>query len=184
MANTFISESRVFVEKLFDNAVEAMHELRPDLVVHAGGVVGEGTQADYEPAVDKLSTLDLPLLITPSGRDMNYLGYELFVRYFGDIDPSYETDQLYIQGVSSFQYDAATGVVGKSAREKLWSVLGDVRAKARAVFLHHNVIPVPHSRNKGLLEDAGDFLRELARKSLRRPRTDPAVSLPDGVGRP
>ncbi len=33
--------------------------------------------------------------------------------------------------------------------------------KFKALFLHHNIIPIPHSREKGLLEDAGDFLREV-----------------------
>jgi hypothetical protein len=30
----------------------------------------------------------------------------------------------------------------------------------RGLFLHHHLVPVPHAREKGQLEDAGDLLRE------------------------
>jgi hypothetical protein len=32
--------------------------------------------------------------------------------------------------------------------------------RVRGLFLHHHLVPVPHSRERGLLEDAGDLLRE------------------------
>ena len=161
MANSFISESRLFRPALLDTALSSIAELEPDLVIHTGGVVGEGTPQDYEKAVELLSGIEAPLLVTPSGRDMNYLGYELFARFFGDLDPSFETENVYLHGVASFQYDSAVGAVGKSGRERLLSDLAAHEQRFTGVFLHHNLVPVPRSRNKGLLEDAGDVLREL-----------------------
>jgi predicted phosphodiesterase len=92
---------------------------------------------------------------------MNYLGYELFARSFGSVDPRYESERVYLQGVASFQYDSTTGVVGRTGRARLFEGLEEVEQEITGVFLHHNLVPVPHSRNKALLEDAGDFLREL-----------------------
>lgn len=160
-ANAFVSHSRNFVGKLFDSAVDALLALEPDIVVHCGGIVGEGTQGDYDLAARRILEIDLPFVVSPSGRDMNHLGYELFDRYLGRLDSAYESEDLFPQGVSSFQYDSPVGVVGTSARERLWRELERTERKAKGVFLHHDLVSVPHSRNKGLLEDAGDFLRDL-----------------------
>ncbi len=64
-------------------------------------------------------------------------------------------------GISSAQYDTRIGSVGTTAINALISKIERAEARFKAVFLHHNVVPIPHSRNKGLLEDAGDLLRRL-----------------------
>ena len=38
--------------------------------------------------------------------------------------------------------------------------------KLNCLFLHHNVIPIPHSREKGLLEDSGDLLYDIVDKKI------------------
>jgi len=160
IANTLISESRTFLKRNFINAVDTIKKLNPDLLIHCGGIVREGIAGDYEAAVSYMEKFDIPVVYTPAGRDMNYLGYYLFPTYFGSIDQRYSNERILFQGVCSAQYDSHEGIVGPSQRKLLLKKL-ETPEKTKAVFLHHNVLPIPHSREKGLLEDSGDLLREI-----------------------
>ncbi|MFP4545495.1 MAG: metallophosphoesterase, partial [Methanomassiliicoccales archaeon] len=161
ISNTFITDSKGFLEPHFDNAMAKIRDLGPDLIVHCGGVVREGIPHDYEKAMEKLSSVDGPMVFTPAGRDINYLGYHLFERTFGPFDQSYSDGEILLQGISSAQYDSSTGIVGPTERRELLEALGSSSERMRGVFLHHNVLPIPHSREKGLLEDSGDLLKNL-----------------------
>ena len=161
IANTLISDSRAFLKRNFTNAMDTIKELEPDLMVHCGGIVKEGIAKDYDEAVSYLTELKFPIVYTPAGRDINYLGYYLFPTYFGAIDQRYSNGKILFQGVSSAQYDSQEGIVGPSQRKVLLRKLQSSE-DLKAVFIHHNVLPIPHSREKGLLEDSGDLLRQLA----------------------
>ncbi|MBD3414560.1 MAG: metallophosphoesterase [Candidatus Aminicenantes bacterium] len=161
VANTLISDSRPFLKRNFTNAMATIEELKPDLLVHCGGIVREGIAGDYDYALSLLSEFDFPILYTPAGRDINYLGYYLFPTYFGLIDQRFSNETILFQGISSAQYDSQEGIVGPSQRKALLEKLQSPE-DIKAVFLHHNVLPIPHSREKGLLEDSGDLLRDLA----------------------
>jgi len=160
IANTLISNSRVFLKRNFINSVDTIKQLKPNLVVHCGGIVKEGIAKDYNEAVSYMKELEFPIVYTPAGRDINYLGYYLFPIYFGAIDQRFSNGVVLFQGISSAQYDSQEGIVGPSQRKVLFEKLS-TQEKIKAVFLHHNVLPIPHSREKGLLEDSGDLLREL-----------------------
>ncbi len=160
IANTLISDSRAFLKRNFLNAMDTIKELDPDLLVHCGGIVREGIAGDYDTAVNYMEELEVLAVYTPAGRDINYLGYYLFPTYFGSIDQRYSNENILFQGVCSAQYDSQDGIVGPSQRKLLLKKLNSPE-KTKAVFLHHNVLPIPHSREKGLLEDSGDLLREL-----------------------
>jgi hypothetical protein len=134
--------------------------LEPDVVLHCGGIVGEGIQRDYEYAGSLIKRLAAPCFFSPSGRDMNYLGYHLYSDFFGDIDPEFSEANVYIRGLAAFQYDSPVGMVGETARARLLEKLKTVDEERKIVFLHHNLVPVPRSRNKALLEDSGDVLRD------------------------
>lgn len=161
VSNTYFSESRSFLSGHYSEALKSLKLLDPDLLIHCGGIVKEGTHRDYDFAIKQLNKLDLPMIFTPAARDINYMGYHLFNQHFGDLDQNYSTDDFFFQGLSTPQYDSSIGVVGESERNVLLQLLNDAPQEFRAVFLHHNIIPIPHSREKGLLEDAGDLLREL-----------------------
>lgn len=147
------------------NALDTTKELKPDLVVHCGGIVREGIAEDYNAAVSYMSEINSPVVYTPAGRDLNYLGYYLFPTYFGSIDQRFSSGEVLFQGVSSAQYDSQAGIVGPSQRKVLLKKL-QTPEKIKSVFLHHNVLPIPHSREKGLLEDSGDLLRELVNAKI------------------
>ncbi len=161
VSNSCISDGRAFLLQHFRNAVDGIAGLQPDLMVHCGGIVREGIAQDYEVATRELSALNVPVVYTPAGRDINYLGYHLFAAHFGQFDQAYSDDDILFQGISSAQYDSHDGIVGPTERQTLLGQLADAPQQIKAVFLHHNVLPIPHSREKGLLEDSGDLLREL-----------------------
>ncbi len=161
LSNTLVSEERVFLKKHLRNALHSIAESRPDLIVHCGGVVYEGVQQDYDLAYEYLSGILSRSVFTPAGRDINYFGYNLFPRYFGDLDQSYRDDFISCTGISSAQYDSPIGTIGDTARKSLLNHIKAAKQPVKAVFLHHNVVPIPHSRNKGLLEDSGDLLHDL-----------------------
>ena len=161
VSNSYISDGRAFLPQHFRNAVDAIAGLQPDLLVHCGGIVREGITQDYELASQELSRLNVPVIYTPAGRDINYLGYHLFTGHFGQFDQAYSDGNILFQGVSSAQYDSHEGIVGPTERRALLDQLNAAPEHIKAVFLHHNVLPIPHSREKGLLEDSGDLLRGL-----------------------
>ena len=174
MSNTYISsvtESQLpnttkFRYTHFFNAVDTINDLEADLVVHSGGIVEEGISRNYELAEKYLSRIEPPIVFTPSGRDINYLGYHLFQEYFGQMDQEYAEDDILLRGISSAQYDSPIGIIGETERKELFKELRKRDESFKGVFLHHNVIPIPHSREKGLLEDAGNLLRDVVDEGI------------------
>lgn len=161
ISNTFISISYIFLKKHFINALNKINKLNPDIIVHCGGIVKEGVLRDYRLAKARLLKLEKPIIFTPAGRDINYLGYHLFKEHFGTFDQSHSNDDVIIQGISSAQYDSPIGNIGETERRAFIEDIKKRKKKFKGIFLHHNIIPIPHSREKGLLEDSGDLLREL-----------------------
>jgi len=166
LSNTFISSSPKFLKKHFFNALKIINSLNCDLAVHCGGIVEEGINKNYELAKNYIDKFDTKVIYTPAGRDINYLGYELFSKYFGDMVQCYRSEDILFQGVSSAQYDSPEGYIGETQREKLFEKLEDEKCSFKSVFLHHNILPIPHAREKGLLEDSGDFLKEIVNKKI------------------
>ncbi len=160
ISNTFISPSTKFRQLHFLNALKNINSLEGNVLVHCGGIVEEGIPRDYDLAKNYMDRFDLPVVYTPAGRDMNYLGYDLYQEHFGDIDQSFTGKNFYLQGIASSQYDSPVGIIGETQRERVFQKLREKQNQFKCIFLHHNVLPIPHAREKGLLEDSGDFLRE------------------------
>lgn len=161
MSNTFFSDGDSFLARHWNQAVKTIESLDPNLLIHCGGIVKEGLPGNYDNAIRQLNEIDYPMVFTPAARDINYMGYHLFNRHFGELDQEFEQDDFFFQGLSTPQYDSSIGVMGETEREALIQKMDDISHDFRGVFLHHNIVPIPHSREKGLLEDAGDLLREL-----------------------
>ena len=161
LSNSLVSQERVFLKKHLKNALRSVEECEPDLIVHCGGVVYEGVQQDYDLASDYLKVILPRTVFSPAGRDINYFGYHLFSDYFGEMDQNYSDGYVLCTGVSSAQYDSPVGTIGNTERKSLLNRIEAAEEPVKIVFLHHNVVPIPHSRNKGLLEDSGDLLRDL-----------------------
>lgn len=158
ISGTNITNSREFDDAKFTKAVRKINELKPDVVVHCGGVVAEGTHEDYALADRRLTEIEAGQLYAPGPRDINFLGYHLFPRHFGDRQEA-EIAGIRFKALNSVQYDSMTGIVGGTELTRLGQDFGPANAHLRCLFLHHNVLPIPHIREKGLLEDCGDVLK-------------------------
>lgn len=161
MSNSFICGSKPFLDKHFNSAVRNINHLGPDLVAHCGGIVCEGIADNYLLAKQKFSALKAPMIFTPAGRDINYLGYHLFNEYFGPMDQTHDDGRVLVKALSTAQYDSTNGIMGTTETRKLLKELARSASEFKAVMFHHNIIPIPHAREKGLLEDCGDILRRL-----------------------
>lgn len=161
IAGTFFSDREIFEKRKYENAVRKINSLRPDLVIHCGDIVERGIPQNYELAQKYLEMVQSPIVYTPGPRDINYIGYELFPQLTGGWDQGFETPLFRVHAVNSSQYDSDVGAVGRFGLKNLEDVIREQEQEISIVFLHHNVVPLPHIREKGLLEDAGDVLKSL-----------------------
>ncbi|ASJ11358.1 phosphohydrolase [Thermococcus sp. P6] len=159
-----ISESNVsdriyFRRKVLENAIRTINErLKPDIVIHCGDVVDMGIERYYERAMEFYEMVRTEKLVVPGHNDITYLGYDLFSEYFGEPEVK-ERGKFTFIPVLSAQYETPIGVVGRMGQKKLARLLEEYRDSFTVVVMHHNVVPVPRSRDVGFLEDAGDVLR-------------------------
>ncbi|WP_297534317.1 metallophosphoesterase, partial [Thermococcus sp.] len=160
-----LSESRVsdrvyFRRKTLENVINMINRrLKPDIVVHNGNVVDMGIERNFREAARFWELIEAPKVVVPGPSDMTYLGYELFPEYFGEPEPV-SLNGFTLIPVLTPQYETEIGVVGRFGQRKLDEELENAEG-FRIVFMHHNPVPIPKSREMGFLEDAGDVLKLL-----------------------
>ncbi|AFL96137.1 metallophosphoesterase 4 [Thermococcus cleftensis] len=158
-----VSDRAYFRRKVLENAIRTINErLNPDLVVHCGDVVDMGIERYYERAVEFYEKIRAEKLIVPGHNDITYLGHDLFTEYFGEPEVKEIGDFTFIPVVSA-QYETPIGVVGRIGQRGLEKALLENSERFTVVVMHHNIVPIPRSRELGFLEDAGDVLRVLTR---------------------
>jgi 3',5'-cyclic AMP phosphodiesterase CpdA len=155
-----VSDRMYFRGKILENALNTINRLKPDIVIHNGDVVDMGIERYYEKAMKYYNMINSEKLIVPGHNDITYLGHDLFMEYFGEPQPV-EMSNFIIIPVVSAQYETPIGVVGRMGQEELAKTLDENPEKFKIVVLHHNVVPIPRSRELGFLEDAGDVLHVL-----------------------
>lgn len=161
MSESNVSDRVYFRRKTLENVVRMINErLKPDLVVHNGDMVDAGIERYYERAYEYYRLVKPGKVLVPGHNDITYLGHELFQEYFGEPEVL-ELGDIVIIPVLSAQYETPIGVVGRMGQRKLRNTLREYEGKFRIVVMHHNVVPVPKSREIGFLEDAGDVLKVL-----------------------
>ncbi len=164
LSESNVSDRVYFRRKVFENVIRMINErLKPDLVIHNGDVVDAGIERYYERAYEYYRAISAEKLVVPGHNDITYLGHELFEEYFGEPEVI-EFDGYVIIPVLSAQYETPIGVVGRMGQKKLEKVLEEYDDRFRIVVMHHNVIPIPRSREIGFLEDGGDVLKLLTRE--------------------
>lgn len=159
IAGTFFSDRKIFEQKKFENAVRKINALNPELIIHCGDIVEMGIPQHYKLAEKFLETLKPPVVYTPGPRDINYIGYAFFPHLAGGWDQNFSTSLFSVHGVNSSQYDSDVGAVGRFGLKNLEKAIMTQEQDMSIVFMHHNIVPLPHIREKGLLEDAGDVLK-------------------------
>ncbi len=161
IAGTFIDDSDIFNKKKFLNAFKKIKMLDPDFIVHCGDIVDEGLRKNYRLAKEYFN---LPIFFVPGPRDINYLGYRLFPKYFEFVG-THLTKNIAFKFLNTCQYDSSIGVVGKGELDRI-KQFSRIDSPFKAIVLHHNLLPIENTREKGLLEDAGDVLHELTRLKI------------------
>jgi len=161
IAGTCIDNSDIFNKKMFLNAFKKISTLNPDFIVHCGDIVNEGLNKNYTLAAKYLKT---PIFFVPGPRDINYLGYNLFPKYFDFIE-THVTKKVAFKFLNSCQYDSDIGVIGRGELDRI-KQFSRIPSEFKAIVLHHNLLPIENTREKGLLEDAGDILYELTRLKI------------------
>ncbi len=161
MSESNVSDRIYFRRKVLENAIRLINErLKPDLVIHNGDMVDMGIERYYERAMEFYDKIKGEKLIVPGHNDITYLGYDLFLEYFGE-PKILEIGEFTFLPVISAQYETPIGVVGRIGQRQINKWLEEYREKFTVVVMHHNVLPIPRSRELGFLEDAGDVLKAI-----------------------
>ncbi len=149
-----------FLPEVYNSAVKKIVELSPNVLVHAGDVTHDGLQESYEAAKGHLDMLPFEKVVVPGARDYMHLGEELFPAYF----PAKNTTigKLNIIWADSVKFDESEGYIG---RRQLRRILDSIHQEMiNIVVFHHHIVPVPHTRERDVIEDAGDVLKSLCNK--------------------
>ena len=165
IGNTDFSDTK-FNSDVYEKGVQAINNMNCDLVVHCGGVTGSSYLNEFKKAKTLLEQINKPLLIVPGGNDSSPLGYDLFSRYIGVKNPSYENDKFLILGFNSCIIDEKEGRLGRDNTSFIIEKLEESSSKISTVVFYHTIIPLPRTKHEAELSDAGDVLSALTQNNV------------------
>ncbi len=160
-ADSHVTETSEFRPELLDLAIKRINHLQPDLLIHAGDLTNDGLPDSYNRASQYLDKIKCEKVIVPGPHDLLHFGSDLFEEIVGDLNPSFKLDNINIIGINSAQVDSQTGIIGRSGLKRLINKVNGNSNKYNIVVFHHHLVPIPHTREKDIIEDAGDVLRTL-----------------------
>jgi 3',5'-cyclic AMP phosphodiesterase CpdA len=170
VSDTHISDFGQFNEKMYYKFLESIDKLsyKPDLVIHTGDVVDNGTLSEYTLAKDLINQLNYKKLLTTGNHDERNYGGTLFNEFFGNSEIEYEVGKFKIFILSSSIPDRDEGRLGRRRQSYLQSRFLEIGDKYfKIVVFHHHLIPVPYSgREVNVLEDAGDVLHMILKNNV------------------
>jgi len=128
-------------------------------VVHAGNLTKNSYAEEFKIAKSKFDKLFPPYLVVPGYTDSKPPAWKYWLDHFKSLNPIYETEKLYFQGINSTTEDSKQGFIGRKKLQKLSKkVLNLSHEKIFGVCCFHTLIPTPLSVWKTELIDAGDSL--------------------------
>jgi Icc protein len=160
----------LFRADLLSAAVAETNELRPDLVVIAGDLTGEGYRGEFEECRRFLDQLSCPnVVVTMGNHDARNVGYRHFEDFFGARESAtaitIADGRAKVVAIDSTKPDLDEGEVGREHYGWVDAELRGWTEGPRIVVIHHHILAVPGTgRDVNNLRDAGDFmaiLREL-----------------------
>ncbi len=168
ISNSFISEHSENKTMNLDRAVDTINKIENvDLVIHAGNVTRNSYKKEFIIAKDKLDKLIHPYIVVPGYTDSKPSAWNHWERYIGPLNPLYESDNLYFQGINSTTPDSKAGFIGRKRLQKfIEKVLSLSHQKIVGVCCFHNLIPTPLSVWRTELIDSGDVLSQFARSQI------------------
>ena len=168
LSHSLINEGMENETTNFDIAIEKINKIKDvDLVIHMGNVTRNSYKEEFRIAKDKINNLAYPYLVVPGYTDSKPPFWEYWKQYFGDLDPLFENEKLYFQGLNSTTRDSTEGFIGRNKLNKFQEkVLSLSHQKILGVCCFHSLIPTPLSVWRTELIDSGDVLSQFARSQI------------------
>ncbi|MFX1409168.1 MAG: metallophosphoesterase family protein [Promethearchaeota archaeon] len=167
-SNSLISAASEEKFTNLDKAIEKINKIQDvDLVIHNGNLTKNSYKEEFITAKDKLNKLNYPFLVVPGFTDSKPPAWDYWMRYIGSLDPLYENDKLYFQGINSTTPDSNEGFIGRKRLNRfIDQVLNLGHQKIFGVCCFHSLIPTPLSVWRTELIDSGDVLSQFARTQV------------------
>jgi 3',5'-cyclic AMP phosphodiesterase CpdA len=144
----------------YERARGMINAIDADLVIHSGDITNSNQFSEYKKAFVKIKELEHPRLIVPGNNDLQTIGWELFPKMMGPLDPYLETDKFRVMGINSVDPALENGNIG---RKKVAEVISTFKEKSNdkvnIVTFYHNLIPHPKTKFESMLSDSGNVLK-------------------------
>ncbi|MHA2307935.1 MAG: metallophosphoesterase family protein [Candidatus Heimdallarchaeaceae archaeon] len=164
ISGTDFGSSNGYQESLFNRGMELVQKTEPDLIVHCGNLTAKGRRTDYEEAVESFLPYSDKFALCPGPNDLKGFGDTLLHKYF-DTETILEKSDSCFYILNTSAPETEIGVVGRTIQNRLEKYVYHTRhehaEKFHTILMHHHLIPIPGTREKSALEDAGDVLRLL-----------------------
>jgi len=151
-----------FVREYFENIIEYIEEIRPDVVICTGDIVHKGRVKQFKailPFIERIRAVS-PFLAVPGNHDAKNSGLMYFEQIIGPRRSRMvleEKDTL-IVGLCSARDDMSEGMIGDEQLDFAGRCF-DKNLENRIMALHHHLIPPPLSGQKfTTVRDAGEIL--------------------------
>ncbi len=152
-----------FRGEIFENVIDEVNALKPDIVVITGDLTNEGLIGEYEKCKDLVSKLNVDKIISISGNhDYRNTGYLVFKKYFPFQTINELSDDVVLVTLGTARPDRNEGEVGY--RQTLWleRTMKKYEDKITILAMHHHLIGIPDTGSERVtILDAGDVLRTI-----------------------
>ena len=152
-----------FQPKVFDQVVNEVDNLKPDVIVITGDLTNEGLIKEYKECKKLVSKLKAKKIITISGNhDYRNTGYLAFKKYFPFESVNNLSKDIVLVTIGTARPDRNEGEVGY--RQNLWleRTMKKYKDKVKILAMHHHLVGIPDTGADRLtITDAGDILRTL-----------------------
>tara|TARA_B110000263_G_scaffold83392_1_gene73028 strand:+ start:3643 stop:4389 length:747 start_codon:yes stop_codon:yes gene_type:complete len=150
-----------FREAVFDQVIEELNSLKPDVVIITGDLTNEGLKEQYEKCKTLISKINVDRIIAISGNhDYRNTGYLHFKKYFPFQTINELGDDVVLITIGTARPDRDEGEVGH--RQTLWleRTMKKYKERIKILAMHHHLIGIPDTGSDRLtIIDAGDVLR-------------------------
>ena len=150
-----------FREAVFDQVIEELNLLKPDVVIITGDLTNEGLKEQYEKCKTLISKINVDRIIAISGNhDYRNTGYLHFKKYFAFHSINELSDDVVLITIGTARPDRDEGEVGH--RQTLWleRTMKKYKERIKILAMHHHLIGIPDTGSDRLtIIDAGDVLR-------------------------
>jgi len=152
-----------FLQDKFDQLVQEVNQISPDVIVVTGDLTNEGLMKEYEECKTLLARFSAKKIITISGNhDYRNTGYLLFKKYFPFETINELSDDVVLVTIGTARPDRNEGEVGY--RQNLWleRTMNKYSGKVKILAMHHHLVGIPDTGSDRLtVIDAGDVLRTI-----------------------